>query len=950
MELYSSVPMAVDIFNGLLSEDVSIQAAYVDYCETRTDALAYLIREKGGMTEEELQEQVDLLHLQDAWIAEEPLEEDDEEEEWIRLCAPIDGTHYLITEASASGSREFAETSSVILDAISQVVIGKDARFLLVNENDGTVSSYSEASVADTPFDVIYTIEDALGGTSEPVNIDIIKLENAKTSVVIGIDITDQLTEMDSEYRAYLVERYDDVLSGILFSTLHLFLIFVAIAFVGVRYTLLALKEKDKEYGQFRAVLLRLIATSCILIFLISFVLQTLLDTTALMKQESLRGNQAVEAIETLQEKQEHLENWYGQSNLVKCTLAAEIVRNSPTELTRADMKKISRLLKVRYTYRFDRSGTVTVTDSPYDHFSLSHDPTSQSYAFRPLLEGKESYVQNFMNDDVSGEYLQYVGVSLRDQRDLADGFVQISVGADTLTDLEKIYSEEAEIGRIGAASDSIAFIVDAETNTIEYSTDKSLKGKNLDNTAISHLTLKEGLNGFVQYNFTTYLADVSALDGGFLVLATPRGEELKDRWFVAIFLTLMIGACLCLISLIALFRYRRYQKEEQDHISAEAITEPEEDTSKMETKEEASGLEKEEDANEWGLFSTVSSLLNKNGKDQKMFEQRWNEKKDDPDCQTSEAMIFGTVKQLLLLMSIYVVAALIINGVSGGGSSNDPTRWTLLNYLFYGKWEKGFNIFSITMCGLIICVSITCIATLNRILYQVARLASTRGETICILLRSSTKYVAFVIIIYFCTAQFVDNAAVLFATLGASSIVIGIGAQSLIGDILAGLFLVFDDVFRVGDMLNVDGWIGVVTAIGIRTTTITSFSDAKIYNNSDLKKIINMNKGVARAMVKVSLAYQEDLKKVEALLEQELQNWESRIPGATRPPYYSGVDSLGYNAVVIRVACYVDNYYRWSAARALNRELKLLFDQHGIHTTYMEEASYLDFFGTKNK
>ena len=63
MELYSSVPMAVDIFNGLLSEDVSIQAAYVDYCETRTDALAYLIREKGGMTEEEVQEQVDLLHL-----------------------------------------------------------------------------------------------------------------------------------------------------------------------------------------------------------------------------------------------------------------------------------------------------------------------------------------------------------------------------------------------------------------------------------------------------------------------------------------------------------------------------------------------------------------------------------------------------------------------------------------------------------------------------------------------------------------------------------------------------------------------------------------------------------------------------------------------------------------------------------------------------------------------
>ncbi|MBQ6442122.1 MAG: mechanosensitive ion channel [Lachnospiraceae bacterium] len=952
LEVYSSAPTAVQVFDELMEEDNEIQTAYVEYSRARTDGLAYLIREKGGMTPEELQEQVELLHLQNAWIADEPREGYNDEDAVHMQSAPIDGEHYLITETSAYNSQEFAETSSVILDELSQVVVGEDAHFLLVNDKDQTVSAYSEEPFVNGSYWFLNTLKITMDESGEPVDMEVIGLGNGISSVsfVVGMDITDQLTAMENGYRVYLVEKYDDVLIHLAVSIFNLFLIFGACIFLSVRYTLLALREKEKEYTLFRTVLLRLITASCILMLLLTFFLQTLLDTTNLMNKESLRGNRAAATMESLQEKKRILEDWYGQSNLVKCRLAAEIVQNSPTELTREDMKNISETLGVRYTYRFDKHGTVMVTDSPYDHFSLSHDPTSQSYAFLPLLEGKESYVQDFMEDDVSGESQQYAGVSLRDQKDLADGFVQICVSADALTELERSYSVEGEIDRIGTASDSIAFIVDAETNTILYSTEKSLAGKNLDNTEISQLTLKDGMNGFIRYNLTTYLVNVTAVEGGFLVLASPGGEAVEDRWFTTLYLTATVFLSLGLVSLIALFRYRRYQKEEQDRLAAEASAEPaQEEDAPGETSEEAAELEKEEDANEWGLFS-LSSFLNKNVKDQDQFEARWNEKKKDPESLTAETKIFDTIKHLLLMLSAYVVTMLIINALAGTGSNHDADRWSLLNYLFYGNWEKGLNIFSITMCCLIICVSITCIAVLNRILYHIVRLASARGETICILLRSSTKYIAFLIIVYFCTAQFVENATVLFATVGASSIVIGIGAQSLIGDILAGLFLVFDDVFRVGDMLNVDGWIGVVTAVGIRTTTVTSFSDAKVYNNSDLRKIINMNKGVARAMAKVSLAYQEDLEKVEAQLEEELPGWKSKIPGATRPPYYSGVDRLGYNAVVIRVACYVDNYSRWAAARALNRELKLLFDKHGIHTTYMEEASYLDFFGTSAK
>ena len=238
-------------------------------------------------------------------------------------------------------------------------------------------------------------------------------------------------------------------------------------------------------------------------------------------------------------------------------------------------------------------------------------------------------------------------------------------------------------------------------------------------------------------------------------------------------------------------------------------------------------------------------------------------------------------------------------------------------------------------MCILIICISITCVGVFNRLLYSIAKVSSTRIETICMLLRSSTKYIAGILIIYLCVGQFVEDATTLFATTGVISVVIGLGAKDLIGDILAGFFLVFEDAFHVGDYISVDGWSGEVTSVGIRMTTLNSFGDDKHINNSELKHIINMSRGSVRASTKVAIAYKEDLEKVEELLKKELPEWKDRIPGAVGAPFYYGVDRLEFNAVYLSGAVYCGSSARWGAERALNRELKLLFDKNGIRTAY---------------
>ena len=97
----------------------------------------------------------------------------------------------------------------------------------------------------------------------------------------------------------------------------------------------------------------------------------------------------------------------------------------------------------------------------------------------------------------------------------------------------------------------------------------------------------------------------------------------------------------------------------------------------------------------------------------------------------------------------------------------------------------------------------------------------SNRGTTIVKLLNSFIKYLIFIIAILMTLGAWGVDTRTLLASAGLLSLVIGLGAQSLIADILAGVFIVFEGEYQVGDIVIIDGWRGTVDEIGIRTTKI---------------------------------------------------------------------------------------------------------------------------------
>ena len=165
-----------------------------------------------------------------------------------------------------------------------------------------------------------------------------------------------------------------------------------------------------------------------------------------------------------------------------------------------------------------------------------------------------------------------------------------------------------------------------------------------------------------------------------------------------------------------------------------------------------------------------------------------------------------------------------------------------------------------------------------------------------------------------------------------ASIMIIGLGAESLVADILAGIFMVFEGEFQVGDIVIINDWRGTVQEIGIRTTKIVDAGgNINIVNNSEITTVINQTQEISQASVTVGIEYGEALPRVEIVIRDNLETIKEHIPAIIEGPYYKGVTALGASSVDLLFIAKCREEDIFQVQRDMNRELKLLFDANDI-------------------
>lgn len=222
------------------------------------------------------------------------------------------------------------------------------------------------------------------------------------------------------------------------------------------------------------------------------------------------------------------------------------------------------------------------------------------------------------------------------------------------------------------------------------------------------------------------------------------------------------------------------------------------------------------------------------------------------------------------------------------------------------------------------------------RLILNIIGLKIKRGQSLASLLSSFSKYLGAIILIFAILGTLGIDTTVLLASAGILSLIVGLGAQPLIEDIFAGIFIVFEHTFDIGDIIVVDGFRGTVKEMGIRTTKIEDAGgDIKVINNSDIRTLINMTSKLSTAICDISISYTDNIEKVEKVLNENLPKIKEKYKYIAKGPTYVGIQSLSDSAVVLRVIAECNETMRYQVQRDINREIKILFDKNNITIPY---------------
>ncbi len=221
--------------------------------------------------------------------------------------------------------------------------------------------------------------------------------------------------------------------------------------------------------------------------------------------------------------------------------------------------------------------------------------------------------------------------------------------------------------------------------------------------------------------------------------------------------------------------------------------------------------------------------------------------------------------------------------------------------------------------------------------IFSLIKLKSKRGSTLKGLFANVVRYAIVIFAIIYGLNILGADILTVIASLGILALVIGFGAQSLIEDIFAGIFILFEGRFYVGDIISVDGFRGTVTSIGIVSTQISDVGgNIRIINNSDIRVLTNLSNVSSVAVSIVSIAYGADLVKAERVVNALVQRMPQMYPDIfPTPPRYVGVEELNESSVDLKVVADVDESNIYTARRLLNRELKLALDANNVEIPF---------------
>jgi len=182
-----------------------------------------------------------------------------------------------------------------------------------------------------------------------------------------------------------------------------------------------------------------------------------------------------------------------------------------------------------------------------------------------------------------------------------------------------------------------------------------------------------------------------------------------------------------------------------------------------------------------------------------------------------------------------------------------------------------------------------------------------------------------------------IDTKSIL-ASLGVFTAVLALALQDILKDFVAGITIMLEGQFRIGDTITVNSFKGEVISLTLKTTRVKAYTgEIKIFANRSISEVTNHNLDDSLAIVDVGVAYESDLAKVEKVLTKLCEKLSSELENLTGPVELLGVNDLGTSSITYRITATTVSMKQYEIQRKMMREVKLELDRNKIAIPYSQ-------------
>lgn len=227
------------------------------------------------------------------------------------------------------------------------------------------------------------------------------------------------------------------------------------------------------------------------------------------------------------------------------------------------------------------------------------------------------------------------------------------------------------------------------------------------------------------------------------------------------------------------------------------------------------------------------------------------------------------------------------------------------------------------------------------------------RATTVGALFSSMARYTLWPLVVLLILAEFGFNLGAILATAGIAGLALGFGAQTLVKDVIAGFFLLFDDTIHVGDVIKVNGQAGIIEDIGIRLIKMRRLDgELMMIPAGELRIFGNLSIGFARIATEIDVSYEQDINMLTEALTEVVTEWAESNEHVLldEEPEVHSILKMTESTIRLRVVARVLPGEQWQAERSLLKLVKQRFDEKGIEFPFPRRTIYVRHEGEASK